>query len=124
MNKAQLDSLYTLMKSAPAITGLAGGRLYFERAPQDCKAARVVYSEITDTPGHVHGSELGGKAFVQIDVYARSAEDALAIAESLHSTLTHYRGAVIQLILRKAHRKGYEDGPELYRVSNDYEIHT
>jgi len=110
-----------------SITNLVQNRIYFSEAPQGVLNAYAVINRISSPRVHSLTGPSGlVKARIQIDIYAYSAMTARTIGRAIEAILDGLREIVItvniQAILLLDEFDGYEEGPELKRLIQDYRV--
>jgi len=121
-------AVYNILSNASGVTNLIGTRIFPSIAPQGTQhpysTYRVTNTEMVDTKANVIPRELPQ---VQIDVFARSREDAENIAAAIRSALHGYTGTVQGIKIVDTRIINQNDGTLdadyiLHVVSQDYEF--
>lgn len=104
-----------------------GSRLYPLHLPQNPTYPAATYQVITaNSLATSNGLSAPKEWRVQIDAWGESYADADGLARSIRGALDGYRGAAgtafIQVSMLVNWTEMYEDGLDVYRVSQDYEI--
>lgn len=115
-----------IASGAAAMVANAGSpttwRIYPEAAPQTTQFPVIVYNVI----GQEQARSLGGgpasiaRTLVQVDCYARTQADALAMADAV--TLALYGNFASFAGLHQNRQNLYDEEQRLYRVSQDFAI--
>ncbi len=104
-----------------AIKALANGEVYALVAPQDAQYPAIVYTPIVQE--HIFGID-GPHGLqrirVQVDTYARTFQDALALQDQVLEALLADKSTVADVRMGLA---AFEEQARLYRVSADYTYH-
>ena len=104
-----------------AIKALANGEVYALVAPQDAQYPAIVYTPIVQE--HIFGID-GPHGLqrirVQVDTYARTFQDALALQDQVLEALLADKSTVADVRMGLA---AFEEQARLYRVSVDYTYH-
>jgi hypothetical protein len=112
------------LANAPAVTTLAGSRIFPMRMPPTTTFPAVVYTGIerlsmagfsTGTAGTLKQSR------VQVDSYAKTYDDAHELDDAIADYLTALEGASASITVEFAgSRDLYENDTQLHRVSTDF----
>lgn len=115
------------VKSFAGITALVGMRVYHRLAPQGSILPFITFFKV-DGP-RIHDMEgFSGLSFprFQFDIFAKNALEAENISAQLKLCLDGFRGIVtgvnIQCIRLLDDDDGYDEGPEINRISHDYQV--
>lgn len=116
------EDLNTLMVS------IAAGKLYWVRAPQKTARPYVILNVIDKPRGYTMKRQDGlTQSRVQADVYADSYSSAKAVARSIDTLLSGYRGGKFQGVFVDSERdlpaETAGSVTPLFRVSLDLMIH-
>jgi len=125
-------ALVSLLSADATLVALVSDRIHADQAPQGSTLPYLTYALIA-SPGHDHQAAAAAIAnpTVQIDVWADSSTDRLAVEAAVVGALNGYSGTCGSVSIRRASRVGrrqsYErpqDGSEagVYRSSLDFEI--
>lgn len=108
---------YLLTKST--VTDLVGtgdnARVYPGFAPQGVSLPHVVLNTISDVSDHdMDGANGWTEARVQVDCYARTVDDAEALAEVIRLACDGYKGTMGAAEVAFCFQEAGDDGPEPY----------
>lgn len=121
------QALIDLLKADASVAAIVGTRIYFTQAPQTPVLPYAVMFRV-DGP-RVYGMEGASglvAARVQIDIYSKTAKQARDVGRTIRQVLSGFRGEQsgvnLQAVLLLDEGDGYEDSPELQRVTHDYRV--
>lgn len=121
------QALIDRLKADAAVSALVGTRIYFTEAPQAPALPYVVIFRVGDRP--VHSLECSSGlhfARLQVDGFAKSAKTARDVMRAVKTSLDGFRGIQstvdVQSVLLLDSMDGYEEAPELKRVTHDYRV--
>lgn len=120
-------SLTMKLKADAGVQALVNTRVFFAEAPQNPPIPFVLMTRVgTD---HVHsltGSSGLANARIQVDCYAKTQKEARAVATAVRAVLDGFRGdendVNVQGVILLDTMDGYEESPELRRVTQDYHV--
>ena len=115
------------VKSCPAVAELVSARVYFYQAPQSPTYPFIVFFQVDGQRFHSLTGYSGlTKVRYQLDVYAKKATEASAVARELRQCMDCFRGIVsgcnIQVLRLVDEDDSYHEEPEIHRIRQDYEI--
>lgn len=120
-----------LLASAP-IAAVVMARVFPERMPQNTRATSIVYQRISGAFSYTTAGPSGlvGPRY-QIDAWAVSGDDALALANLIKERIDGYRGLMgtggnavdVRGVFLADDRSDYDDQVQMNRVSRDYFVH-
>ncbi|HMU15814.1 MAG TPA: DUF3168 domain-containing protein [Thauera aminoaromatica] len=127
------SALYLHLTTDPVVGALAGLRVYPLSIPQHVynEATRLpclVYQRVGgDQPIDTCGAPELAESLVRIDAYARSYEDADALAEAVRAALINHTGPMGSVHVSRVNLEGnaldlLDVEPGLYRVSRTFSI--
>ncbi|NFV79998.1 DUF3168 domain-containing protein [Magnetospirillum aberrantis] len=126
-------AIYTLLKNAPAVSALAGARIYPLTAPTKVQTPYITYQRISgDRWRSCDGPTGTAQPRIQVDAYATTYAAAKALAKVIRKTLDGFIGTAtttegpmrIGGISLETDQDLYEDDvdPKLYRVQMDFMV--
>jgi hypothetical protein len=89
------DALYAVVMASPAVTAILGDRFYpvdFPQAPVYPAALYLVVSRVRHV--HMNGNSRLARSRLQVDAYALSFDELVALAEAISDALHAFRGLV------------------------------
>jgi len=127
------QALRAKLSTTSGITALCSTRIYPIDLPQDTTLPAVTYQIISAVIESNHGETVVSSlahAVYQIDAWAATYAEAVALARQIHLALHTFRGAIVLgtetfavlLCLRTAKRPNKDPEVGLYWISQDYEI--
>lgn len=124
-----LADLRTYILAGGAVSALIGSRFYPHKLPQSPTLPAVTYQVISELRGHVmSGADGTPGTRVQIDAWASTMADALAVADAIRARLDGYAGTLAgstkaQGVFADQSQSLYEPDAELHRVTRDFIIY-
>jgi hypothetical protein len=87
--------LRTYLLAQPAVTALIGARLFPLRLPQGAAFPALTYQRVAGGEDVTHQGRSGlGRARMQLDCWAATYGQAIALADAVKDALVGYRGAM------------------------------
>jgi len=109
------------------ISGTVGTRLYPVHLPQNATYPAATYQVITANSLELSNGLSAPKEWrLQVDAWAESFSGCEQLASAIRTALDGYQGAAdtaqIQVSMLVNWEETYENGLDIYRISQDYEI--
>lgn len=122
-----LSDLRAFLLADGTVAGLAGTRIYPSVLPQAPTFPAITYSTISAVRQNtMDGPDGLPSKRIQIDSWASTFSQALALADAIRERLDGHLGVMgateVKGIFAAAERQLYESEPKLHRVSSDYII--
>lgn len=116
-----------LLADAAISSAVGGARVFPVVVPQGETRASVVYARISgEGDYHTQGPSGLARPRYQIDAYAKTQDEAAALANLVQDRIDGYRGLMgsvpVQGVFLESERDDYHDAAKLHRVSRDYVI--
>lgn len=115
------------LKTHPGVSALAGSRVYPLKIPQNAAFPALAYRLVSNPHEEAHDRDPGlARARFQIDVLARSYNNAIAVRDAIRVSLKGLRGQLgtvpVQAVHWLSHWDDYDEDLHLYRQSMDIRI--
>ncbi len=120
-------ALVTILKADSAVAALVVTRVFFADAPQTPPVPFILMTRIGTQYVHSLNSNAGlSRARIQLDCYAKTQKEARSVGQAVKTALDTFRGidsdVTIQAVLLLDSMDGFDESPELRRVTQDYHV--
>lgn len=121
------NELRALLKAHAPLTDLVGSAVYWDERPQGKDLPAVVLTLVSDASEHsIDGPDQLSTARVQIDCFAETSKEKIAIAKVIRAHLAHRSQGVIDNTIHlqtRDSREGEKDQAGIvYRRSLDFNV--
>ncbi len=120
-------ALVNILKADVDVAALVVTRVFFADAPQTPPVPFILMTRIGTQYVHSLNSNAGlCNARIQLDCYAKTQKEARSVGQAVKNAIDTFRGTnsdvTIQGVLLLDSMDGYDESPELRRVTQDYHV--
>lgn len=125
---ARLEAaIYSILSADLDIITLIGTRIYPLILPQDAILPAITYARVSTERESAFVTDPGlSTARIQVDIWATSALNGMAISEKVRVALHRYRGTITSVTIEESHIDNeilmYEPETEIYHIVLDFSI--
>lgn len=125
---ARLEAaIYSILSTDLNIIALVGTRIYPLILPQDAILPAITYARVSTERESAFVTDPGlSTARIQVDIWATSALNGMAISEKVRVALHRYRGTITSVTIEESHIDNeilmYEPETEIYHIVLDFSI--
>mgnify|MGYP003557028686 CR=1 FL=1 len=121
------NALVNILKADSAVAALVVTRVFFADAPQTPPVPFILMTRVGTQFVHSLNSNAGlSRARIQLDCYAKTQKEARSVGQAVKDAIDTFRGTnsdvIIQGVLLLDSMDGYDESPELRRVTQDYHV--
>lgn len=125
---ARLEAaIYSILSTNIDVIALVSTRIYPLLLPQDAPLPAITYARVSTERESAFVTDPGlSTARIQVDIWATSALNAMAVSEKVRSALHRYRGTIASVTIEESHIDNeiamYEPDTEIYHMVLDFLI--
>lgn len=120
-------ALVTILKATAEVAALVSTRVFFAEAPQSAPLPFILLTRVNTNFVHsLTGFSELSNARIQIDCYAKTQKEARSVGTAVRQSIDSFRGEesgiTINGIIILDSMDGFDDSPDLRRVTQDYHV--